>query len=212
MANAITTLEMVKDAAHITPANVKWDDVLTDWITVAGDAFERRYKKFLTAQAVTETYFDVSSGQLMALKHVPINSITSITTYDTEDAVTTPVVLIPGTDYRLQDSEGGLVKFSKLSAFVPVGLLEAMALTPMIWAKVVVVYNTGLVTVPMTIQRTAAEWLAHWYDQYGVNQEQKSDKIGDIANDFYDFTKWPQTVREQFAAYDTSADNLVGII
>jgi hypothetical protein len=202
----------VKDAAHIVPTNTKWDEVLTDWITIAGDAYQRRYKQLLDPTDVTETYYDVSSGQLLTLRHVPVNSIASITTYDTEDPSTTGVALIPGTDYRIQDPTTGLIKMQKLVAFVPVGLMEAMALEQINWAKVVFVYNTGWTTIPATLQRGAAELIAHWFDQYGSNQELKSSGIGDIKNEYFDFTHWPETVREMFALYDTSADNLVGII
>src|SRR5438045_4206386 len=140
MANPITSIEQVKDAAHIVQSNTAWDEVLTDWITVAGDAWERRYQKLLTAADLTETYHEVSSGQLLALRHAPINSLASIVTYDTEDALVT-TTLIVNTDYRIMDPSTGLVQMTKLSAFVPVGLSEVMALVPFNWAKIVVTYN-----------------------------------------------------------------------
>lgn len=213
MANLITDISQVKDAAHIPDTNDKWDGVLTDWIAVAGDAFQKRYRVLLNPTDVTETYFDISSGQLLALKHVPVNSIASIITYDTDDGLSSsPVALIPNTDFRLQDSESGLVKFMKLGSFIPVGLMEAMSITPTIWAKVIFAYNTGLTTVPALLQRGAAELIAHWFDQYGTNQELKADGIGDIKSEFFDYTKWPETVKEMFASYDMSADKLIGII
>lgn len=212
MANALTTIDMVKDAAHIPPINAKWDEVLTDWITVASDIYERQYQQSLNAVNLTETYFDISSGQLLALRHVPLLSITSITTYDTEDPSTVGVVLVAGSDYRLQDGPSGLIKFQKLGSFIPVGLMEAMALTPTIWAKVIIVYASGFTTVPMTLQRAGAELIAHWFDQYGRNQSLESLSVGDLKETFSDMTKWPMPILEMFAMYDTSADSLVGII
>lgn len=212
MANAITDLDQVKDAAHIAPTNGKWDSILTDWIAIAGDAYQRRYQLLLDQASLTENYYDISSDQLLSLRHGPVASITSINTYDTEDASTTPVTLVVGSDYRLQDTNTGIVKMQKLGSFIPVGLMESMALTPMIWAKIVVVYVAGFVTVPTLVQRGAALLISHWYDQYGDNQELKSSGIGDIKAEFFDYTSWPETVKEMFASYDTMADKYIGVI
>lgn len=211
MANDITTVEMVKDATRVPQSNTKWDALFESWIKVAGDGFEKRYKRPLTATDFVETYYDVDSGQLLNLRHAPVNSLASIVTYDQVDSASGTTLTL-STDFRLENSESGIVKFTKLSAFIPVGLQEAMALIQINWGKVIISYNSGLTTVPETIQRTAAELIAHWFDQYGVNQELKSDGIGDVTNDYFDFTKWPETVREMFALYNTAADNLVGII
>jgi hypothetical protein len=197
----LTTLDEIREEAGIPAEETEHDLVLTRLLEVASEQLRARYAcNFSSVETITaEPHYQVLTNEVITLKRIPVVSITSVNGY--AGMTSTAEALNENEHWKLIDPESGLLEFLITVDIVPTGLETSMASAPGEWARVEVAYTAGYTTTPASASRACAMLVAHWFGKLGRDQDLKSFRVGDLNEDFYEFSAWPPTVLELMSPY-----------
>jgi len=198
----LTDLDEIREEAGIPAEETAHDIVLTRLLEVASEQLRARYDcNFSSVETVTsECHYHVLTNEVITLGRIPVVSVTSAKGYSgMNDSDYTD--LIENEHWRLIDPETGLLEFLILIEITPTGLETSISSVPGEWVRVEVTYTAGYVATPASVRRACAMLVAHWFGKLGRDQDLRSFRIGDLNEDFYEFSNWPPTVLELMSPY-----------
>lgn len=144
------SLETVKE--HLRIDHDIEDALLDSYIAAARETGEKLSRRAFITQTLEMTVDDWPSDLMLRLWRPPLQSVTSVKYYDTDNVQQT------WTDYVVDtDGEPGTILFNSLPA---VTLRKRSAIT----IRFVAGYGNTESSVPSTIKRANLSLIAHWYE------------------------------------------------